>query len=68
MTAPAKLYAVEVDYCGRRRLTTPRYATLAKARQALDRHAPLFRARIVTVRGERARQAAYVPTPEAVTP
>lgn len=50
-----KHYAVEVDFQCRRRVTTARYATRAEARDACNRHAPLFKASIVVIRAERAR-------------
>lgn len=53
-----KHYAVEVDFHGRRRVTTARYATRAEAREACNRHAPQFRARIVAVRAEPAERSA----------
>lgn len=52
-----KQFAVELDFNGRRRITAPRYPSRAEAQRACDRHAPLFRARIVTVRGEPVRPA-----------
>lgn len=50
MSLAAKSYAVELDFRGRRRLTTARYDTRAEAQRACDRHAPLFVPRVVTVR------------------
>lgn len=59
--SPTKLYAVELDFCGHRRVTTGRYSTRREARQACDRHAPLFRPRIVVVRAAQALQPLGAP-------
>lgn len=55
----AKSYAVELDYCGRRKLLPQRYPSRTQASEHCERIAPLFRARIVVVRGEPVRPPVF---------
>jgi len=59
-----KLYAVELDYNGRRRVMPSRYETRAEARAHCDRVAPLFRAKVIVVRNEHG----YRPAKPATAP
>ena len=67
MTAPAKLYAVELEYDGHRRVMPPRYATRAEARSHLDRFHPRFRARIVPAPVDRRPPSPFAVFDDTVT-